>query len=288
MERSLRLPALLGAMGGALLAVAGMVALSPLLLQRAGVFTAEGGSPQVVLQMTPLFLTVLAVVTSAIFGAVIAFVAGVAVPVLRPEPMVGEGTGPAMALGAVIGALLGIVAAFLAISVIGEQTETGVLVPLVPALLLLTLSGAAFGSATALAAYVFAEPSAEGVEGEEVRAVRHRLIGAVGMPVVAVLSMAILVLGLASLFLRFHAMAPLLGIVVAGGVLGFASLLALRPRVRIPATEIMLAVAALGIVLSVIVVAGSLDGEQEGEGHVTETTVSSEQPPDTTPGTSLP
>jgi MFS family permease len=269
----MRLPAILGAVEGVLLAVVGVVALSPLLLERVSVFTAEGGPAQVVIQMSPQFLTVVSIAGSAVFGAITAYLARVAIPLLRPELVVRGGPLAAASLGGVLGAILGVLAAFVGTAVLGEQTEAGLVVPFFPALLLLTLAGAAFGAVTAVAVYAFSEPELEGEEAEELRVVRRRLIGAVGIPVMGMAGMALVVLSLAFLFLRFHSMAPLLGLVVAGGVLGFASLVALRPRERIPVTEILMALAAVGILVSVIVVAASLT-EEGGEGEtVTETTV---------------
>jgi hypothetical protein len=269
----MRLPAILGAVEGVLLAVVGIVALSPLLLERVSVFTAEGGLAQVVIQMSPQFLTVVSIAGSAVFGAITAYLARVAIPLLRPELVVRGGSLAAAPLGGVLGAILGVLAAFVGTAVLGEQTEAGLVVPFFPALLLLTLAGAAFGAVTTVAVYAFSEPELEGEEAEELRVVRRRLIGAVGIPVMGMAGMALVVLSLAFLFLRFHSMAPLLGLVVAGGVLGFASLVALRPRERIPVTEILMALAAVGILVSVIVVAASLT-EEGGEGEtVTETTV---------------
>lgn len=286
---------MLGALQGALLAVIGIIALSPLLLERVSVFTAESGPTEVVMQMSPTFLTVVAVVASAIFGALTAFFARTAVPALRPGLEFRGRPASALFLGTVIGGVLGSLAAVVGVSVIGQQSEVGVLVPFFPALFLLTVFGAAFGAGTAVAVYAFSEPALEGDEAAEIQAVRRRLLGAVGMPVVAMLAMAVLVLGLAFLFLRFHGMAPLLGMVVAAGVLGSAALLVSRPRPRIPVTEILAAAAGVAILVAFIVVAASLAEEEPAEGEGTDVTAvegeeapAEDQPSDTSTTTSAP
>lgn len=252
MERSLRLPVLVGALEGALLAVLGIVALSFLFLERVGI-AVLGEQPEVVLQLSLVFFVVLSVVFSAVFGAVTAYLARAVVPLFQPELQIRGGRGSALVLGAILGALLGTVAAFVGVSVVGQQTDAGFVIPFLPAVLLVTLGGAVFGAGTAVGVYAFSEPALEGPEAEEIHQVRRRLLGAFAMPVAFFLAMAVLVVGLGTLFLRFHIAAPVLGLAVAGGILAFASLIASRPRGKVPVAEVLLAVAGIGVVVLVMV-----------------------------------
>jgi hypothetical protein len=106
------------------------------------------------------------------------------------------------------------------------------------------------GVAVAVAVQLMASPAGL-TEDEEAESdvIKHRLATSYLMPVVVILAIASFVLPFAWLLLTFHASAPLIAIVAAGGVLTFASLAASKPNGTISAGEFAVAAVGIGVVL---------------------------------------
>ena len=165
--------------------------------------------------------------------------------------------------------LVGVVGAALLLNLAGqpsEADETIVQIGVRSGLLLVLFGGAVLGMITAAVVQVLAVPVGLDVEtADESTAVRRRLSTGVGVPLAAIAVLALIVVALGSLFLAYHVAAPLLAIVVAGGILAFAGLTASRPNVRLSLGELLAAAAGiLAVVVLIVVVAGALGGGEEG------------------------
>ena len=112
-------------------------------------------------------------------------------------------------------------------------------------------------------------------ESEESEVVRRRLVSGYAIPALAALAIAMFVLPLAFIFIQFPGFAPVLAVVVAVGILAFASLSASRPGMRISAGEFAAAAAGVGVVLlilvSVLLVQGGGHGDEDPEGDAAAT-----------------
>ncbi len=138
-------------------------------------------------------------------------------------------------------------------------------VPVLAGLLWTTFGWIAAGWATgALVQAVGVPDGVESHEAEESSSVRRRLVSAWGIPLAAFVTILTVVLPLAFIFIEFPSFAPVLAIVVAGGILGFSGLTASRPGMRITAGEFLIAGAGVGVILLILV---SVLLVQGGGGH---------------------
>jgi hypothetical protein len=171
-------------------------------------------------------------------------------------------------LGALIGVILGIGAAALLTGGFGttvEGAEGMVQLPVLPTLAVMLLGGAALGAITAAATQAVAVPVA--VEADDVADVRNRLGGALTIPLIALLTLVLLVLPFAwGLIQSAHITkeaAAVVAIVTAIGILGFASLAGTRPNIKISFGEAMIAL--VGIVTVLVIVFAVLFARSPGE-----------------------
>ena len=160
----------------------------------------------------------------------------------------------------VTGMVAGLVTGVLVAAVItgsGEADpvdETVTLVPMIPALFWTLLGW--LGGGWLIGTLVHAMGVPDGLDEPattEGTAVRRRLSAAYSLPVVAGLSIAVLVLPAAWVFIQFPAWAPVVAIFIAGGIIAFASLSAARPGMKISAGEFLVAVAGIGVVVLIVV-----------------------------------
>jgi len=214
-------------------------------------------------------------------GAILGLVMGALVAVI----VRGASTDPRMRLAnaygssALIGAVAGVVFGLLIAGVIlglgsnSEQTEGAVVIPTFGAIGWWILGWALSGWIVAAAVHVIGVPSElSHDETEEIDSVRERLSSAIGIPVMVVVSILALVLPLAFVFINFPEWAPLLGIVVAGGILALAGLSASSPRMRVRPKELAVAFLALATVLVIIITV--LAVREGGEDEAAPTTAS--------------
>ena len=98
---------------------------------------------------------------------------------------------------------------------------------------------------------------------------KRRLGDSLMIPAVSALIILVIVVSLGSLLVRYPSYAPLLAILVAFGVLAFASLMASRPNLRVSRGEVLVAAAGVGVVLLMLalIAAQTSDGGHGNEGE---------------------
>lgn len=174
--------------------------------------------------------------------------------------------GPGMKLAtrplrsAAVGVVVGLVAGALVGSVIvgagqaSEAVEGVTVVPVLGGLLWSVLGWTACGALIGVLVEAFGVPvGVSGREADEAREVGSRLGGAVGLPLVVLLTVLLVVGPLGYLFISFPEWAPLLGILVSGSVLAFAGLSASRPGMRVSSSQLVVAVLGVGVVVVTLV-----------------------------------
>ena len=175
-------------------------------------------------------------------------------------------------IGAAVGAVAGLIGSgvIMAAGTTVEPTlpEDPVMVALAPvgSSILLVAGMVAVGILVAMVVQAMALPAGL-TAGEEVESdvIKHRLATSYLMPVLVIGAIASFVLPFAWLLLTFHASAPLIAIVAAGGILTFAGLAASKPNGSISAGEFAVAAVGIGIVLLfVALVTNAVSG---GGGH---------------------
>jgi MFS family permease len=265
-----RVAAMVGAVLGLALGVVLALAASPLVLDRATVTGEEPFAAGV--EVTLTWLMVVTAVASAVFGSVIAIASRLVPGWLNPSMNLRGSVGGSAWMGGLIGAVLGAIAAPILSGLAGETIETGIVLSVRGAFLVLLLGGALLGAVVASAVQLVGEPLVfpAGVE-EESAVVKHRLTGGILIPVAGLAAIALLVLPFALLLLEYHSAAPVLALAAAGGILSFAFLAAYRPGLRVTRGEFILAAGGIGIVLLIIVLAFLyLFGPEEGHSEEVE------------------
>lgn len=159
-------------------------------------------------------------------------------------------------IGAAVGALAGLIGSgvLMAAGATVEPTlpEDPVMVALAPvgSSILLVAIMVVVGIAVAMAVQAMALPAGlTPSEEAESDVIKHRLATSYLMPLLVILTIVSFVLPFAWLLLTFHASAPLIAIVAAGGVLTFAGLAASKPNGSISAGEFAVAAVGIGVVL---------------------------------------
>lgn len=103
-------------------------------------------------------------------------------------------------------------------------------------------------------------------EIEDSLTVKGRLSAAFSLPVMAAVSILLLVLPAAWVFIQFPEWAPLIAIFIAGGILAFAGLSAARPGMRVSRGEFLTAVAGIGVIVLIVVSVLTAQGVGHDEG----------------------
>ena len=176
-------------------------------------------------------------------------------------------------IGALIGLFLGVVAGAV-LTGLGtpvEGAEGVVQLPVLATIGVMAIGGAILGGLTATVTQAIGVPVAvpEG-SGEEIETVRQRLGFAFGIPLTALLLLLILVLPFAWALIQSHHLsggsAALIGILVASGILGFASLAGTKPNIKLSFGEVMVAVIGIGtIVVFILAVMFARSPDEESE-----------------------
>ena len=249
-----RLGGRLGAIAGAAMGLVTLVALSPWLASRADTLGEEAPfSPSLI--MTSGRAIIGLVVLFGVYGMVLALFTTAAVGWHGPGMAIVEGRGSILVGGMLTGFVIGGAAGGVAAGMFGtqipgaEEVEMSVLA----ALVVVVLAGSSLGWAVGQFSQVLGIPEGmAGAEGEEAGVVRFRLKSALALPVVGIVTIAVLVLPNAYLFLQFPGWAPIMGSVVAASILTFAGLSASRPGMRITRGEFLLAAAGIGVVVFIL------------------------------------
>lgn len=236
----------------------------------------EDGGPVIV--VGDLGVMVGVALVSILFGAVVAAMSRAATSWANPAMELSSSKSATAWVGAGLGLVLGLIGGAL-LTGMGtpvEGSEGFVQIPVLTAFVVVLLGGAALGGITAAVPQLLGTPVAvEEEDLEEVRTVRERLGNAVGIPLVGLALLALLVLPFAYLLIQSSHLLPgtgaaLVGILTAGGILGFAALAGNRPEMRISLGDLLVAVAGIGAVLIVILAVLLYSGddsahEEEGE-----------------------
>jgi len=198
-----------------------------------------------------------AALVSLVFGAVIASLSRAAAAWANPGMQLSNSPSSTAWIGALIGLSLGVVAGAALTSGFGtpvEGLEGVVQLPVLSTIAVMAIGGAVLGGLTAAVTQGLGVPVAlpEG-DGAEIEDVRRRLGAAFGIPLTAVLLLLILVLPFAWALIESNHLtsggAAVVGILTAGGILGFASLAGTKPNIRLSLGEVMVALIGIGTLL---------------------------------------
>lgn len=265
-----------GAAIGVVAAVVAALFSSSWLLPRSGATEVADGFDTVVEVISGWVIVGSALIGVAVGLAIAAttrVLTGLAAPGMR---LVSSLFGTAV-VGAVSGGLFG---ALIGAIVVGSGSASDLdpaiqVVPVLGSLLTLVIGWAAGGWVTGALVQSLGVPAGvDALESEESAVVRRRLASAYAIPAAAALAIALFVIPLALIFIQFPSFAPLLAGIVSLGILGFASLSASRPGMRISTGEFIAAAAGVGVILliivSVLLVQGGGHGDEEGEAAGTE------------------
>jgi MFS family permease len=208
----------------------------------------------------PLAVMIGVALVSIVFGAIVASMSRAAVSWVNPAMELSMSKTSTGWIGAGLGLVLGLMAGAM-LTGLGtpvEGSEGLIQLPVLTTLLIMLLGGALLGGLTAAVPQLLGTPVAiEEEELEEVRTVRKRLADAVSIPLMGIALLALLVLPFAYMLIQSNHFLPgagaaVVGILTAGGILGFAALAGNRPQMRLSLGDVMVAVASIGAVLIVI------------------------------------
>lgn len=256
-----------GAWTGAALGLVGFLMASVSWAPNAAVLEESG--PVVQVGATGVFVGVALV--SIVFGSIVASLSRAAASWHNPAMQLSSPKSSTAWIGAATGLVLGLVAGAALTGAIGvplEGDEGLIQLPVLATLVVLVLGGGILGALTAAVPQLLGTPVAIGEESEgEVEVVKHRLGGAVRIPVAAALILAILVIPFGYMLFQSEHLgangAAIVAILTAGGILGFAALAGGRPQMRISLGELMVAVAGIGTVLLIILAVLFYSGQDE-------------------------
>lgn len=267
-------PGKLGAIIGAMFGMLAAVGTGAFFLDRVTLAGTEDAL-RTVLDVNPTRFVIWSALVSAVFGAVVARLSAIVPGWFDRGLSVRTPARTNTLLGAVLGLVLGVIGAGVLLSMgtpleaLGGDAETITQLSVLSTMVTVLLGGAILGAVTAVATQVLALPAGlTDAEQEESEVIKHRLVTSYLMPAMVMAGIASLVLPFAYLLVTFHAWAPVLAMVAASGILGFAALSASRPGMKITAGEFLVAAAGIGALLMIIaLVANATDaggGHEEG------------------------
>jgi MFS family permease len=250
----------IGAWTGTVLGLLALVLGSTWMLGLASVAGEEGAYVPAVEVLTSRFLLGVTLV-SIVFGVVVAAVSRAAAGWVDEGARLEGRASATVAMGAVLGLVLGLAAGAVMLAGFGEPIEGAEeatsLLRVVPSVFVVLVGGAFLGWITAILVQVIGVPAGvDEEEAAEITDVRGRLSAAVSIPVAAVVLLALLVLPLGIVFIRSNEMASggaaVLAVFAAGAILGVSAMAASRPTMRITFGEFLVAVAGIATVVLII------------------------------------
>ncbi|HEX5671609.1 MAG TPA: hypothetical protein VFY46_02705 [Acidimicrobiia bacterium] len=249
----------IGAMTGAVLGLAGALLASPWLLPGASVIGEEGSFSPAFEVNTRLFLLGSALL-SMVFGLIVASLARTIPGWIDPGMALGGSARNSGLVGIGTGLVLGLVGGGVVTAAFGvpiEGVEGRVVVPVLSALVLGLVGGAALGWLTAAFAQAVSMPSSVPESASEVAQVKSRLSAAISVPLAGLLALVLLVVPFAVVLIRSNHMtsggAAIIAILAAVSILAIAGLSASSPGMKISRGEFLLALTGIGVVLTIIV-----------------------------------
>ncbi|MEA1903529.1 MAG: hypothetical protein U9N56_08400, partial [Actinomycetota bacterium] len=229
-----------------------------------------------IVQVSSTSVLIGAALVSILFGAVVAGFSRAAAAWANPAMQLKNSKGSTAWLGAILGLVLGLIAGAL-LTTIGtpiEGSEEGLIqLPVLASLGTLLVGGAILGAVTSAVPQLFGTPVAVSeTDRAEVDEVKERLGGAVGIPVAGLMILLLLVIPFGYVLIQSNRLASggaaIIAIVVAGGILGFATLAGSRPEMKISVGDLMVAIAGIGtillIILAVLLISSDAATEDEG------------------------
>lgn len=256
-----------GAGIGLIAAVLVAVFSSSWMLPRSGASEVVDGGFETVFEVISGWVIVGSVLVGIAVGIAIAATTRVVAGLASPGMRLASSSLVSGVVGAVGGAAFGgvIGAVIVGSGSVSDLDPAIQVIPVLPALLWLAVGWVAAGWATAALVQSIGVPfGVDDLESEETGTVRRRLASAVAIPAAAAAAVGLIVISLALIFIQFPSFAPVLATIVAVGILGFASLSASRPGMKITTGEFIAAVAGIGVVLLILV---SVLLVQGGGGH---------------------
>lgn len=205
---------------------------------------------------TPADVVLYVTILTTLFGGLLAGAASAIPAWFDRHYSIRSRRGSLTVVGAAVGAVAGLVGSGVLIGagstiepVLPEDPVMVAMSPVASSVLLVVIM-VMVGVVVSAAVQIMALPAGLTKDEEaESDVIKHRLATSYLMPVFVILAIASFVLPFAWLLLTFHASAPLIAIVVAGGVLTFAGLAASKPNGSISAGEFAVATVGIGIVL---------------------------------------
>ncbi|MCZ6739694.1 MAG: hypothetical protein O7C01_07995 [Actinobacteria bacterium] len=271
MGRRIKTAVRVGAWTGAALGLVGFLV--------AGAFWADTttASPDTgpIVQVDATGVLIGAALVSILFGAIVAGLSRTAAASTDPAMQLSESKGSTAWIGAAMGLILGIVAGVLLTAGFGTEIEGGeglIQLPVLPTLTVMLVGGAILGAVTSLVPQLFGTPVAVADDDEEeVTEVRKRLGQAVSIPMSAAVILLLLELPFAYILIQSNELtsggAAIIAVLVASGILGFATLAGSKPEMRITGGDLLVAVAGIGTVLLIllaVLLINSGEGPEEG------------------------
>lgn len=258
----LQVGARLGALIGGLMGILAVVVTLPLMLSRLSLPSGEA-TPAV--EVTPVAALLTIAALSAVFGAVITTTCRGMAKYLSPSYATSGSPRGAAMLGAFNGLVLGFVGGGIVVAMAEATLGETKLMPVRSLVFTVLIGGVILGAVTGALAQAMAQPATlHGEAADAADVVKRRLLDSMMIPLLATVVIGVIVVSLGMLFVQFPSFAPLLAILVALGILGFASLMASRPNLRISRGEVLVAAAGVGVVLLMIALIASQVG---GGGH---------------------
>lgn len=259
LRERVRVAGRVGAWTGAVLGVFGALVASPWLLPNASLAGTEGDLTPSVLVTTQRFVLATALM-SILFGLIVAALSRTLTGWLHPGAALVGRQGTTGFIGAAVGLVLGLGSGSVLTSAFGapvEGAEGIVNLPILSAMIVVLMGGAALGWVTAALVQVVGVPSAlTTAEADEVSAVRLRLGGAIGVPLAGILTLALLVIPFAVVLIRSNHMASggaaALAIITAGSILAISGLSASKPGMKIRRADFLVAVGGIGVVVLIV------------------------------------
>ncbi len=255
LRQGFRLGAFLGALGGLAAAMQIISASFDAMGVMEGVATATVDPGGIILSVAAIMAVVGALIAHAV-----AFVPAAMDRDFRTErhPLVTSFVG--LGAGSVFGAVLGAVVASRGFADILD--EAVVHIPVGSSFLVAVVGGAIVGGLVGVTSQAAAIPSGLGPEEHAAAlVVRKRLATGYIFPVLILAAIGVFVVSIGTILLTFHAIAPLIAVVVAGSILTFAFLSGGRPKIKVGLTEVVVILATLGVlVYFMVLISNAMSG----------------------------
>ena len=254
-----------GAIVGGLLAIIAILAASPMLLRR---LTLPSGEATPAIEVTSSAAVLAIAGMSLVFGIVVTLTVRTWASFVSPAYDVSAGRRGALVLGAFNGVVLGFLGGGVLIGTAETTLTDTKLLPVRSFVFSLIVGGIILGAIAGALAHAMAQPAQlSGEAASDADVVKRRLSDSLAIPAVSGVLILIIVVSFGSLLVQYPVYAPWLAILVAIGILAFASMMAARPNLRIGKGEVLAAAAGVAVILLMLAL---IAAQTSGGGHATE------------------